>query len=92
MNPTGLPSTSKPVAYAGWGELHEMVAPRLIPFGTLDGLIKVASSAEDLSTWLESPLEPPDENTVAQRRALAETYLGPFDGLAAERTLAAIAG
>jgi hypothetical protein len=80
----------KPVAYAGWGALHDETVPGLIPFGTLDGLIKVASSREDLAHWLGSPLAPPDEQTIVRRRALAEAYLGPFDGLACDRTLAAI--
>jgi hypothetical protein len=80
----------KPAAYAGWGALHQELAPRLIPFWTLDGLMMVASSAEDLARWLASSPAPPDEKTVIRRRALAEEYLGPFDGMACERTLAAI--
>ena len=81
----------KPVAYAGWGGLHDAMAAGLIPFGSLAGLMKLASSGDDLSSWLSSVPVPPDEETVAQRRALVEAYLGPFDGLASERTLAVIA-
>jgi hypothetical protein len=80
----------KPAAYAGWGALHEDVAPRLIPFWTLDGAVKVASSAEDLSGWLASSPSPPDADDMVGRKTLAESYLGPFDGLACEQTLAAI--
>lgn len=80
----------KPVAYAGWGELHDELSPRLIPFWTLDGLMKVATSTADLSAWLASSPPAPDSETVARRRPLAESYLGRFDGHASERTLAAI--
>jgi hypothetical protein len=80
----------KPVAYAGWGELHDELSPRLIPFWTLAGLMKVATSTADLSSWLASAPPRPDTETVARRRPLAESYLGPFDGHASERTLAAI--
>jgi hypothetical protein len=79
----------KPVAYAGWGQLHDEVSPRLIPFWTLDG-VKVASSRDDLAGWLASSPPVPDAETVARRRSLAEWYLGPFDGRASERTVAAI--
>jgi hypothetical protein len=80
----------KPAAYAGWGELHDEVAARLIPFWTLDGPMKVASSGEDLSSWISSSPPPPDAEAMARRSALAESYLGQFDGFASARTLAAV--
>jgi hypothetical protein len=79
----------KPVAYAGWGGLHDDVAHGLIPFDSVAGL-KNASSAHDLSSWLCSATAFPDAETVARRRAFVELYLGPLDGLATRRTLAAI--
>jgi hypothetical protein len=80
----------KPAAYAGWGGLHDKLAPRLIPFWTLDGPIEIASSAQDLSNWLASSPPPPDAEAMVRRSALTESYLGPFDGLASERTLSAV--
>jgi hypothetical protein len=80
----------KPAAYAGWGGLHDDIASRLIPFWTVDGLMKVATSEEDLSAWLASSPAPPNADTIARRSTLVESYLGPFDGLASERTLVAI--
>jgi hypothetical protein len=79
----------KPVAYAGWGDLHSSMVSKLIPFPSLHGSIALPASATDLSLWLASPT-PPDQAALGARAALAEEFVGTFDGHASERTLAAM--
>jgi CDP-Glycerol:Poly(glycerophosphate) glycerophosphotransferase len=79
----------KPVAYAAWGDVYEKVLDGLIPFHSLEDAIELPGSADELVRWLGSPSEPTSA-AMERRVSLAETFLGPFDGKASHRTLAAL--
>jgi hypothetical protein len=79
-------AAGKPVAYAGWGTLHDRLTPRLIPFAARPDLLSVLGSPEDLRRWLEAPLVP-DPQMAVRRGEFIEETLGPIDGHASTRTL-----
>lgn len=79
----------KPIAYTAWSPLYERVQAQLIPFDERPDLLDVIRSPDELESWLHEPPEPSTE-TMARRRQFSEDMLGPMDGRASERTLAAI--
>jgi hypothetical protein len=81
----------KPVAYTAWTPLYERVASQLIPFESRPDVLDVIRSPEQLEAWLSARVESSAE-MMARRREFTEEMLGPIDGRASERTLAAIAG
>ncbi|MGA9315373.1 MAG: hypothetical protein WBV77_12165 [Solirubrobacteraceae bacterium] len=81
----------RPVLYTGWDEAATAFADELIPFHEWDDEITVVRRAEELPQavaaarcWQCAP------SVLDSRREIAERYLGPLDGMAAERTVAVL--
>ena len=79
----------KPIAYTAWTPLYERVAAQLIPFENRPDLLDVIRGPDELEAWLREPPSPSAE-MLARRGPFVEEMLGPIDGQASERTLAAI--
>jgi hypothetical protein len=81
----------RPVIYTGWDQTANALGGQLIPFHHWEPEITVVGSAEDLPGAVvaaRGAVCSADE--LQSRREIAEGYLGPLDGLAAERTVAAL--
>jgi hypothetical protein len=81
----------RPVLYTGWDEAAVALGDELIPFHEWDDEITVVRRADELPGavaaargWACTP------SVLNSRREIAERYLGPLDGLAAERTVAVL--
>jgi hypothetical protein len=81
----------RPVLYTGWDPLAEALADELIPFQHWPREIAVIGRAEDLPEAVEAASDRTcSADTLKRRREIAEGYLGPLDGLAAQRTIAVL--
>jgi hypothetical protein len=81
----------RPVLYTGWDEAATALDAELIPFQQWDGEIKVVRKADELPEAVAAARgEACTSNMLHKRREIAERYLGPMDGLAAERTVAVL--
>lgn len=78
----------RPVLYTGWDETASALGDELIPFDEWENEITVVRRAGALANAVVAARGRecrPD--VLRNRREIAERYLGPLDGLAAERTL-----
>jgi hypothetical protein len=81
----------RPVLYTGWDETARALGGELIPFAEWGEEITVIRQAEDLPRAVIAVSgEVFPTSTLQRRREIAERYLGPLDGLAGERTIAAL--
>jgi hypothetical protein len=81
----------RPVVYTGWDETATALGEELIPFARWEHHISVVRRAGDLANAvLAARGTVCAPNVLRGRREIAESYLGPLDGLAAKRTLAAL--
>ncbi len=81
----------RPVLYTGWDEGATALGDALIPFHEWDAEITVLRQAGQLPEAVASARGQtfaPD--VLSSRRRIAERYLGPLDGLAAQRTVAVL--
>jgi hypothetical protein len=81
----------RPVIYTGWDDAATAFGDELIPFHEWGGEITVVRRAGELPEAIVAAggrACAPD--VMESRREIAERYLGPLDGLAAERTIAAL--
>ncbi len=81
----------RPVIYTGWDQAATALGEQLISFQEWDREITVVHRAEglvDAVTAARGKVCPGD--VLRSRREIAERYLGPLDGMAAKRTLAAL--
>ena len=78
----------RPVLYTGWDETATALGGELIPFDEWDNEITVVRRADELPDAVVAARGRSCTESVLQgRREIAEGYLGPLDGLAAERTI-----
>jgi hypothetical protein len=81
----------RPVLYTGWDDAATALGDELIPFQRWEPEITVLRRAAELPDAVVaargSRCAP---EVMRRRRELAERYLGPLDGLAAERTVAVL--
>lgn len=83
----------RPVLYTGWDETAAALGDQLIPFGEWDREITVIHRAEDLPDAAGAAQgELCAANVMRNRREIAERYLGPLDGMAAQRTVTTLRG
>jgi hypothetical protein len=83
----------RPVLYTGWDQTATALGGQLIPFQQWEKEITVIHRAEDLpGAVVAARGEKCQSDVLRSRREIAERYLGPLDGLAAERTVAALQG
>lgn len=81
----------RPVLYTGWDEAATALCDELIPFQRWDREITVVRQAGALAeAVLAARGELCTPNVLHDRCAIAERYVGPLDGLAAERTVAVL--
>jgi hypothetical protein len=81
----------RPVIYTGWDPLALSVGDQLIPFERWRQEIAVVDDAASLADTVEAAAAKPcSASVLSRRRVIAESYLGPLDGHAAERTVAAL--
>jgi CDP-Glycerol:Poly(glycerophosphate) glycerophosphotransferase len=81
----------RPVLYTAWDQAAEALEDRLIPFHRWEREIAVIRKAEDLPAAVVAARgNACSADVVRSRREIAERYLGPLDGQAAQRTLAAL--
>lgn len=81
----------RPVLYTGWDQAAAALGDQLIPFQQWEREITVIRRAEDLPDAVVAARGVAcPANVLRGRREIAEGYLGPLDGLAAERTVAAL--
>ncbi len=81
----------RPVIYTGWDPLAARIREQLIPFESWREEIEVVEDAASLADAVEAAAaEPCPASVLRRRREIAESYLGPLDGRAAERTVAAL--
>lgn len=81
----------RPVLYTGWDDTAAALGDELIPFHEWAGQIDVLRSAEALPASAAAALGKrctPD--VLNRRREIAESYLGPLDAHAADRTVAVL--
>lgn len=78
----------RPVLYTGWDQTAMALGGELIPFQQWEREITVVRKAGDLAEAVVAARGAVCAADVLQsRREIAERYLGPLDGLAAERTV-----
>jgi hypothetical protein len=83
--------TGRPVLYTGWDEAATAFGDELIPFHEWDDEITVVRRADELPDAVAAArCQECAPSVLASRREIAERYLGPLDGLAAERTVAVL--
>lgn len=83
----------RPVLYTGWDETATALGGELIPFDAWDNEITVVRRADELpDAVVAARSRSCPESVLQSRREIAEGYLGPLDGLAAERTIAVLRG
>ena len=80
----------RPVLYTGWDQAAKALGDQLIPFDRWEPEIGVVRSAEDLPDAVVAARGAVSSASLMRRRAIAERYLGPLDGMAAERTVAVL--
>jgi hypothetical protein len=81
----------RPVVYTGWDETATALGDELIPFQRWDGEITVVRHADELPDAVVAARgRECTTEALRRRREIAEGYLGPLDGLAAARTVAAL--
>lgn len=81
----------RPVLYTGWDETATALGEEILPFQQWEPEIGVIRHAEDLPEAVVSARGETFEGKVLSgRRELVEGYLGPLDGMAAERTLSVL--
>ncbi len=81
----------RPVVYTGWDAFATECGDELIPFHRWDREITVVRDAQELPEALAAAMRNPcSAEVLRSRREIAERYLGPLDGLAAPRTIAAL--
>lgn len=81
----------RPVVYTGWDRAAKALDGQLIPFDRWEPEISVVRSAEDLPAAIVAARGAAySANLLHSRREIAEGYLGPLDGMAAERTVAVL--
>jgi hypothetical protein len=81
----------RPVLYTGWDEAAMAFGDELVPFHEWEDEITVVRRAEELPDAVIAARGwecPP--SVLESRREIAERYLGPLDGQAAERTIAVL--
>jgi hypothetical protein len=79
----------RPVVYTGWDESAAALGGEIIPFEQWEPQIAVVREAEGLpDAVIAARGQVYAEEILRARKETAERYLGPLDGLAAERTLA----
>jgi hypothetical protein len=79
----------RPVLYTGWDPAATALGGELIPFQRWEREIAVVRRAEDLpEAILAASGTACSADVLRRRREIAERYLGPLDGLAAQRTVA----
>ena len=85
--------TTKPVIYAGWGDVHAAHSAGLVPIH-LSGGVEVAGSAAELARMLRDALDgklAPSRQMLAARRAFTDGYFFGADGGVSRRVLDAAA-
>jgi hypothetical protein len=81
----------RPVLYTGWDEAAMAFGDELIPFHEWDEEITVIRRADELPEAVAAArCRECAPSVLERRREIAERYLGPLDGLAAERTVAVL--
>lgn len=81
----------RPVLYTGWDPDAAALGSQLIPFHTWESELVVVAQADDLPDAVAAASSLPCQPDILQRRReIAESYLGPLDGHAADRTLAVL--
>lgn len=81
----------RPVLYTGWDRTAAALGNRLIPFHSWEPDITVVHDAADLpDAILATNAAVCSADVLRSRREIAERYLGPLDGRAAERTVAVL--
>ncbi|MFZ2113844.1 MAG: hypothetical protein WAU77_08950, partial [Solirubrobacteraceae bacterium] len=81
----------RPVLYTGWDQTAKALGGQLIPFDRWEPEITVIHKAEDLPAAVVAARGAVcSADVLHSRRKIAERYLGPLDGLAAERTVAVL--
>lgn len=79
----------RPVLYTGWDDAAITFGGELIPFHEWDEEITVVRRAEEFPDAVVAAMGRKCPASVLEsRRRIAERYLGPLDGQAAERTIA----
>lgn len=83
----------RPVLYTGWDETAAALGQELIPFHQWGTAIDVLRRAEDLiPVALSAQGRACTASVMAERLRIAERYLGPLDGRAAQRTISVLRG
>jgi hypothetical protein len=81
----------RPVLYTGWDLTAAALGDQLIPFHRWEPDITVVRNAGDLpDAVLAASAAVCSADALRSRREIAERYLGPLDGRAAERTVAVL--
>ncbi|HYM53868.1 MAG TPA: hypothetical protein VES97_00790 [Solirubrobacteraceae bacterium] len=81
----------RPVLYTGWDEAAMALGGELIPFHQWGSEITVVRQSGELPDAVVAARGLAcAANVLQSRREIAECYLGPLDGLAAERTVAVL--
>jgi hypothetical protein len=81
----------RPVLYTGWDPHAATLGEQLIPFDRWRREIVVIDDAADfVDAVVAAASEPCPQSVLNSRRTIAESYLGPLDGGAARRTMAAL--
>jgi hypothetical protein len=81
----------RPVVYTGWDEAATAFGEDLIPFPRWEAEIEIVRAADEFpAAVLAARGKRCDRAVLHARREIAESYLGPLDGRAAPRTLAAL--
>jgi hypothetical protein len=78
------------VIYTCWGEAYGACKHQLLPYEAHPDALHSARSREELDRLLQHPADASLQHPEAGRFALFESYLGPSDGRATQRTLAAL--
>jgi hypothetical protein len=81
----------RPVLYTGWDPLAASLGEQMIPFDRWRREIVVVDDARDFAEAVVAvAAERCPDSVLSSRRAIAEGYLGPLDGKAAQRTMAVL--
>jgi hypothetical protein len=81
----------RPVLYTGWDDASMALGDQLIPFQQWEPEITVIRRATDLpGAVIAARGEVCSTDVLRGRREIAERYLGPLDGMAANRTIVAL--
>lgn len=81
----------RPVLYTGWDETATALGDELIPFHEWGAEITVVRQSGELADAAAAARgQTCGPSVLSSRREIAERYLGPLDGLAADRTVAVL--